>query len=455
MRYRKKIFPASLIVAAALAVMFFATGPHWETALARSDVFSIPAPQIKKAVDKAVAHEMEGSFAKRLMSVHIDVDDSAETKWRPVQAASGVYSRRLILRAEGAAFIRPHFSRHDDNYRSISVYGSDAAEAISISLQRRNRDEAGWWGPIVFGDVLVVEIESDGDLRPIDIDKISYGLKSYRDNEKEQGCHLDVNCFDQWEYIKDGVAMMHFESNGSGFACTGSLLKDSYSTRRPWFLTANHCIGNQAEAETLIVYWEYETVECDGPSRSLLASRTNEGADYVTGSDISDFALLLLHDDPPLGIPFLGFSLDELEQSEQIAVIHHPGGTFKRISFGKKTGEPQNFWEVVYSEGSTEDGSSGSPLFNTRFEIVGQLSSGNAACWRMFGKDQYGKISSSWLLGLEDYLATQATTTSTTTTTIPSDTDDDDGMDYSDDDDTEDSLQFTQDEEDDSEGCGC
>jgi Trypsin-like peptidase domain len=454
MSYRKSFFLASLIVAAALAALFFAADPHRETAPARNDVFSIPAPQIQKAYDKAVAHEMKGSFARRLMSVHIDVDDSAGTKWRPVQSASGMYSRRLTLRAEGAAFIRPHFARHDNNHLSISVYGPDAAEAIPISLQRKNRDDAGWWGPIVSGDVLVVEIESDGDLPPIVIDKISYGLKSYRDKEKEQRCHLDVNCYDQWENIKDGVAMMHFESNGSGFACTGSLLKDSYSTRRPWFLTANHCIGNQAEAETLIVYWEYETVECDGPSRSLLASDTNEGADYVTGSDISDFALLLLHDDPPFGIPFLDFSLDNLEHNEQIAVINHPGGTFKRISFGKKTGEPQNFWEVVYSEGSTEEGSSGSPLFNARHEIVGQLSSGNAACWRMFGKDQYGKISSSWLLGLEEHLATEATTTSTTTTTIPNSADDDD-MEYSDDDDTEDSLQLTQSEEDDSEGCGC
>ena len=61
--------------------------------------------------------------------------------------------------------------------------------------------------------------------------------------------------------------------------------------------------------------------------------------------------------------------------------IHHPGGSYKRVSFGNLTtaapicgGLPTaKYWYLDWYTGITEGGSSGSPLFNSNWEVVGQL----------------------------------------------------------------------------------
>jgi hypothetical protein len=65
--------------------------------------------------------------------------------------------------------------------------------------------------------------------------------------------------------------------------------------------------------------------------------------------------------------------------------IHHPSGSWKRISFGERTGDATNnvqgvdapgslFLQVKWDAGRVEHGSSGSPLFSAPGVIVGSLS---------------------------------------------------------------------------------
>ncbi|MDB4859654.1 dockerin type I repeat-containing protein, partial [Candidatus Marinimicrobia bacterium] len=64
-----------------------------------------------------------------------------------------------------------------------------------------------------------------------------------------------------------------------------------------------------------------------------------------------------------------------------------------------------NFWDIdSWDDGTTEPGSSGSPLFDgISHRIIGQLYGGVASCTN-FGYDTYGKTSVSWNLGLNEYL---------------------------------------------------
>jgi len=57
-------------------------------------------------------------------------------------------------------------------------------------------------------------------------------------------------------------------------------------------------------------------------------------------------------------------------------------------------------WRVTrWDRGTTEGGSSGSPLFDTNNRIIGQLHGGSASCRNMSGWDGYGKIAKSWNVG--------------------------------------------------------
>ena len=86
-----------------------------------------------------------------------------------------------------------------------------------------------------------------------------------------------------------------------------------------------------------------------------------------------------------------------------MAGIHHPDGAYKRISFGNFQYYSGNFTYVRWSSGVTEPGSSGSPLFNSSQQFVGQLYGGQSYCWRPNGLDDYGRFDISFPI-IESYL---------------------------------------------------
>ena len=130
------------------------------------------------------------------------------------------------------------------------------------------------------------------------------------------------------------------------------------------------------------------------------------GAILRAGSGNSDFTLVELNNspNPNFNVGFCGW--DRRTSTPQGGIcIHHPNLEEKRISFDYNSLSSQgNYWIVNdWDLGTTEPGSSGSPLFNPQHRIVGQLFGGSAACGNNL-EDIYGKISSSWNLGLGTYL---------------------------------------------------
>ena len=86
--------------------------------------------------------------------------------------------------------------------------------------------------------------------------------------------------------------------------------------------------------------------------------------------------------------------------------IHHPSGDIKKISFDyNNASNSGNYWDVNnWEDGTTEPGSSGSPLFDgVTQRIIGQLYGGTASCTSIT-YDTYGKTSTSWNLGMSNYL---------------------------------------------------
>lgn len=93
--------------------------------------------------------------------------------------------------------------------------------------------------------------------------------------------------------------------------------------------------------------------------------------------------------------------------------IHHPSGDFKKLSIYNGHLLPacwaecpsNDHWKVEHwTRGTTEPGSSGSPLFDASHRIVGQLHGGSAACWNKKGYDVYGSFQASWENGLSSFL---------------------------------------------------
>ncbi len=178
--------------------------------------------------------------------------------------------------------------------------------------------------------------------------------------------------------------------------------------KTPYVLSANHCLNDDTNS-TFKFYFNYQSPDCDEePSYISPLYRCNGGVIRATAnlSSSSDFLLLEItgtlvntySDD----IVFAGW--DANGTASVGAAIHHPGADYKKISFPKQVASLSSnskYWKVNWytgtnNRGVTEQGSSGSPLFNNHGRIIGDLSNGSSACDYTGGSDNYGKISYSW-----------------------------------------------------------
>ncbi len=152
--------------------------------------------------------------------------------------------------------------------------------------------------------------------------------------------------------------------------------------------------------------FNYESPTCaniNGPTYMTVQGSTLK-ANYST----SDVGLLLLNEAPPdsYKVTFGGWNNVNIGGDSAVA-IHHPSGDIKKISFdydnyestdylGSTVNSSLSHWRIaVWDDGTTEGGSSGSPLYNKQHQVVGQLHGGWAAC-NDLRADYYGKFSLSW-----------------------------------------------------------
>ena len=204
----------------------------------------------------------------------------------------------------------------------------------------------------------------------------------------------------EWQDEIRSVAMIL--TSGGSRICTGSLVNNASQDLTPYFLTANHCLGGN---NSWIFMFNYESPTCsnqNGPTNMTLS-----GSSLLANSSSSDVALLLLNESPPenYNVHFAGWDVSGNIPSIPVG-IHHPSGDIKKISFDyDNASNSGNYWDVdSWDDGTTEPGSSGSPLFDGQtHRIIGQLYGGVASCTN-FGYDTYGKTSVSWNLGLSEYL---------------------------------------------------
>ena len=68
-------------------------------------------------------------------------------------------------------------------------------------------------------------------------------------------CNINVNCPEgaTWATEKRSVALI---VQGGFAACTGGMVNNTANDGTPYFLTANHCLGNPGN-------WVYRIIDCD------------------------------------------------------------------------------------------------------------------------------------------------------------------------------------------------
>jgi hypothetical protein len=316
----------------------------------------------------------------------------------------------------------------------LHIYNNDRTDISKTYSSAQNRDNKilGSW--YVEGDFIWVEYyerANTPELLNLEIGSIIHGYRMEKVNDliNNRGmgdsgeCNYDVNCsigndFDlKKDLVKKAVAILNL---GNGFLCSASLINNTQSDKIPYLLTANHCLEYSDPSFWSVRFnWMSPNPICGSGDESsdIQTNFTMSGAELKANNSASDFALVELHNEIPLSwdVAFAGWdNTDDLPLYE--IGIHHPNGDIMKICRDDSGAVRENAngtdvwliggtsvgtgdgWEI----GTTESGSSGSPLFNEDGRIIGQLYAGQSFCNGFENNndyDIYGRFGTSWNYG--------------------------------------------------------
>ena len=301
------------------------------------------------------------------------------------------------------------------------VYNEDKKMVLgAFTPEECNNPDNVFATDLVQGNTIVLEYyepmpSEDG---VIHIGKVIHGYIDTFDRglDDSGSCNFDVICNSNWILERRAVTRILVDNNTS--FCTGCLVNNTSRDGKPYILTANHCFydanGNPkigTSPTTSIFRFLYWKPNCGSGSPAGWQETTPVGATMLAHWANTDFALLELKTKPSISwnLHYAGWDRRNVIPTSTIG-IHHPKGDAMKISsdndpptqmsYSLSGYGPVSCWRVVWNTGTTEQYSSGSPLFNESSHlIIGQLFGGTASCLDPSGHDNYGRLDLSWAGG--------------------------------------------------------
>lgn len=297
----------------------------------------------------------------------------------------------------------------------LFVYDEERTHFRGAFTHKNNKEWGSLAVGLTYGDKVIIELYEPAIVQgqtELSIATIVHGYRSIlraEEIEKAQrgpfgnsgACNINVNCpiADEWQIEKRSVALIV----SGGFAqCSGALVNNTQQDGTPYFLTANHCLG---QPNNWVFYFNHESATCSGSNGPT--NQSISGSTLRANRAASDFALLELSNIPPASFnaQYAGWDNSDAQTVSSAVGIHHPSGDVKKICFEDDAPFHQNVFGAAcwyinqWEDGVTEGGSSGSPLFDQNHRVIGQLFGGGAACSGQVNNGQpdwYGRFGVSW-----------------------------------------------------------
>lgn len=427
--------------------------------LASVDSTRLPTLDLASIRVEDAADESLGKPPRFAIPRKVSVTPDRHGTWESVDANTKLW--RYVVKAPDALSLNLGFTRFRlPPDARLLIYSPDGKRVHGPVTAKNNASYRQYWTPVVAASEIVVELTIPGAEVPqleLEIGLVGQGYRGFGSEKGGKGglppdssgsCNMDVKCLLEADPWQDNVrAVAAYTLNGSRY-CTGSLVNNTAQDTKLYFMTANHCLDTQSEANTIVTYWNYDNTTCRVPG-SAASGQPGDGPldQTISGATLratyagSDFTLLELEGEVPQAFAQFWAGWDRTAYADPggpgngdtacspdslCAAIHHPSVADKRITFAEENtvssgyagnavppvpGNLTHTWvhwdptpvfppnpSMTIPPQATEGGSSGSPLYNAQRRFIGQLHGGPSSCGATGDNlsDVYGRISVSW-----------------------------------------------------------
>ncbi len=359
---------------------------------------------VKSIHDEEVMFEQKGVAPRFAVPHEVNVAPSFEK-------SGNAYTWTHQVTAPNAVSLNFGFSEfYLPEGAELNIYSADRSEFIRSFTSADNNVHRELWSPVIMTDDAIIELTVPADAIgevSLKLTHVGQGFRTFGQSTQKSGsCNIDVACTESrgWENEVNSVGVI---STGGSRFCTGFMVNNTKNDKSPLFMTANHCRINAGNAATLVVYWNYQTSKCKG-ARDGRLDNFQTGAVHLASGARSDFTLVKLLQSPNTewNVRYSGWDASGAVGTAAVG-IHHPNVDEKSITFENdptvlasyggqdSPGDSTHVRIVDWDKGTTEPGSSGSPLFDANHRVIGQLHGGGAACGNDLS-DYYGRFHTSW-----------------------------------------------------------
>ncbi|MDO4770395.1 hypothetical protein [Porphyromonas sp.] len=264
---------------------------------------------------------------------------------------------------------------------------------------------------IIQGDEVIIEcqIPTGAALPKLRLSEVNHGVRTTHvpgeprfDNSRLEASKCAPNVACMTEYAELSRSVLVLSVNGT-LLSSAAMINNTRNDGTPYVISAYHVftrgcvsIGSVDQlAKTVVVFFNYASPACSGEVRGT-EEQTMAGATLVGVEPTSDAIMIKLNSRPPRDYNpyYCGWNLDPNPRGSFVN-IHHPRVLPKRvtlchktISIGTTNGDsdhcpfaPQRHWEIPgWDVGTTQPGSSGSPLFDADNLFIGALTGGASEC---------------------------------------------------------------------------
>lgn len=326
--------------------------------------------------------------------------------------ADGTRVWRLGIRSKGAVSLNLLFTEYElPEGASLFIYDPEQKQVKGSFNSQNNSERQILPVAPVYGDEIIVEYQEPahssfhGKLRIGEVNHAYRALPKASEPASEPSsysCILPLSCTlaEGDPYQKVGRSVVELIVDGT-YYCTGSLINNLQEDGKPYLLTASHCLNEdftlknpdyEEIAGKIIAFFNYNSPTCESPMRGT-EEMSMASAYYRAVNESTDMALLELTEIPPIYYRpyYAGWNATETPTGPY-ACIQHPGGATKRFSLTDQIKldnfsdsslklATMSFWHVpTWTQGCTAGGSSGSPLFDNNYQIIGALTGGHSYC---------------------------------------------------------------------------
>ncbi len=378
----------------------------------RAQVMRLELPVVDRLVTAAedIRNQEDGRPARFASRWDVNLTTANSGSWETL--ATGERLWRLRVHCPAVLSLNLGFTRYDlPQGARLQIYAVNDPSPVLVFGPQDNRPHGQLWTPVLLSDEIMVELllkDDTWDSERLRLTAIGRGYRFFGEETatKSGYCNIDVICppGDPW---REEIATVGVYSKGGSNICTGVMMNNTAQDEKSLFLTADHCEVSDVAAPSVVVYWNFERPVC-GEQGGGRDDQFTVGSTRLAGLAASDFTLLELDSapNPVFGVNYAGWDRSTADPSRAVG-IHHPSGDEKSISFeidpltttsykaDSSPGDGTHLRVADWDLGTTEPGSSGSPLFNQNKLVVGQLHGGFASC-ELELPDWYGRLSHSW-----------------------------------------------------------